>query len=84
MPQEKKAATQAAEQVLEGTLKTSGERKLPYEVLKKNCVKLFHVTTSTFTGATIGKENRTYTVSEMRSIIAKWLKTTIKNKKEVK
>ena len=30
--------------------KTSDERKFPYEVLKENCVKLFHVTSALLSG----------------------------------
>ena len=58
--------------------KTSDERKFPYEVLKENCMRLFHVTSSTFIGATIGKENGLYSISEMQRLIDEWLKKEVK------
>jgi len=58
--------------------KTSDERKFPYEVLKENCMRLFHVTSSTFIGATIGKENGSYSISEMQRLIDEWLKKEVK------
>lgn len=78
MPKVKNADENAANQVEEKPVKTSDERKFPYEVLKTNCVKLFHVTSSTFIGATIGKESGSYTISEMQSIIDSWLKKEVK------
>lgn len=67
-----------AERAAEEPAKTSNERKFPYEVLKENCMKLFHVTSSTFIGATIGKENRSYSISEMQRLIDEWLKKEVK------
>lgn len=67
-----------ADRVAEEPAKTSDERKFPYEVLKENCMKLFHVTSSTFIGATIGKENRSYSISEMQRLIDEWLKKEVK------
>ena len=67
-----------AAQATEGSVETSDERRLPYEVLKENCMKLFHVTSSTFAGATIGKENGSYSIAEMRHIIEVWLKKEVK------
>lgn len=64
--------------------KTSAEPKFPYAVLAANCVKLFGVTSSTFTGATIGKENGEYTKSEMKSIIDAWMKKPINMKEDKK
>ena len=58
--------------------KTSDERKFRYEVLKENCVKLFHVTSSTFIGATVGKENGSYSIAEMQHLIDEWLKKEVK------
>ncbi len=65
-------------QAAEEPAKTSDERKLPYDVLKENCMKLFHVTSSTFAGATTGKENGSYSIAEMRHIIEVWLKKEVK------
>lgn len=69
-----KAGGQAAEE----PMKSSGERKFPYEVLKKNCMKLFGVTSSTFVGATADMEKEEYGIEEMRSIVGKWLKKEVK------
>ena len=67
-----------AAQATEESVKTSDERRFPYEVLKENCMGLFHVTSSTFIGATIGKENGSYSISEMRRLIDEWLKKEVK------
>ena len=67
-----------ADRAAEEPAKTSDERKFPYEVLKENCMRLFHVTSSTFIGATIGKENRSYSIAEMQRLIDKWLKKEVK------
>ena len=67
-----------AAQATEESVKTSDERKFPYEVLKENCVKLFHVTSSTFIGATVGKENGLYSITEMQHLIDEWLKKEVK------
>lgn len=84
MPKGKDADRNAANQAAEEPVKSSGEgeRKFPYEVLKANCMKLFHVTSSTFIGATAGKEKGTYSVPEMKSMVDSWLKKSIK--KEVR
>lgn len=78
MPKVKSADENAANQAAEEPVKTSDERKFPYEVLKANCVKLFHVTSSTFIGATVGKESGEYTIAEMQSIVNSWLKKEVK------
>ncbi len=64
--------------------KAPGEPKFPYKVLKANCVMLFGVTSSTFIGATIGKESGNYTVAEMKQIIDGWLNKPINLKEEKK
>lgn len=79
MSKGKNADESAANLAVEEPLKISDERKFPYEVLKANCMKLFHVTSSTFIGATIGKENEKYTITEMKCIIDTWLKKEVKN-----
>lgn len=78
MPKGKNADENAANQAAEEPVKTSEERKFSYEVLRKNCVKLFHVTSSTFSGATIGRESGSYTIAEMQSIVDSWLKKEVK------
>ena len=72
------AAENAVNQATEKPAKTSVKRKFPYEVLKANCMRLFHVTSSTFIGATIGKENGSYSISEMQRLIDEWLKKEVK------
>ena len=67
-----------ADRAAEEPAKTSDERKFTYEVLKANCMRLFHVTSSTFIGATIGKENGSYSISEMQRLIDEWLKKEVK------
>lgn len=67
-----------ADRTAEVPAKTSAERKFPYEVLKENCMKLFHVTSSTFIGATVGKENGSYSIPEMQNLISAWLKKEVK------
>ena len=74
MAKRRNVADQAAEQ----PARSSAERKFPYEVLKENCMRLFHVTSSTFIGATIGKENGSYSISEMQRLIDEWLKKEVK------
>ena len=41
-------------------------------------MKLFHVTSSTFIGATAGKEKGKYSVPEMKAMVDSWLKKSIK------
>lgn len=83
MSKGKNADNNTANQAAEEPVKSSGERKFPYEVLKMNCMKLFHVTSSTFIGATAGKENEMYSISDMKKIVDSWLKKSVK-KEEVR
>lgn len=78
MPKGKSADETVANQVVEKPEKVSAQKKFPYEVLKENCMKLFCVTSSTFIGATVGKENGLYSIAEMQSIIDEWLKKEVK------
>ena len=63
--------------------KTEALPKFTVERLRRDCLRLFGVTFSTFDGATYGLTD-TYTVEEMRSIINKWQNTRVipANKKE--
>lgn len=79
MSKGKIAGEAAVNQAVEEPEKVSDQRKFPYEVLKENCMKLFRVTSSTFIGATIGKENGSYSIAEMQNIIDEWLKKEVKN-----
>lgn len=78
MAKKKNAEENVAEREAGEPAKTSAERKFPYEVLKGNCMKLFRVTSSTFIGATIGKENGSYSIAEMKHLIGEWLKKEVK------
>lgn len=51
--------------------------KFPISVLRKNCVNLFGITTSTFDGATFGKTGE-YSVKEMQSMIKEWGEREVK------
>lgn len=54
------------------------ERKFTIETLRKDCVKLFDCTTSTFDGAFYGKEVREYTIAEAKSIVSSWLNKEVR------
>lgn len=51
--------------------------KFSIATLRKNCVKIFGVSSSTFDGATHGIDGE-YTVKEMKSVIDKWHKKEVK------
>ena len=51
---------------------TAQKQKFPVERLAKACRTLFHVSASTFAGATAGMTGE-YTVEEMRKHIDEWL-----------
>ncbi len=51
--------------------------KFSIEKLRKNCMKLFNITTSTFDGAAYGLKGE-YTVSDMKDIITKWQNREVK------
>jgi len=72
------AVNKAAEEPVKSSGERIEERKFPYGVLKENCMKLFHVTSSTFAGATAGKESGAYSISEMKSILDSWLNKKVK------
>nr|DAU59653.1 MAG TPA: hypothetical protein [Caudoviricetes sp.] len=79
-----KTADKAEEKLADTSVENSEERKFPYNVLKSQSLKLFGVTSSTFIGATCGceLENGEYSISEMKSIINKWLNRPIKKEEE--
>jgi len=70
------------------TQQDSGTKKMPRFTiarLRRDCLKLFGITVSTFDGATLDMTEE-FTVEEMRSHIKKWLNkrvTTTPTKKEV-
>lgn len=66
----KKSQATAAETVVSAP-------KFTIATLRKNCLKLFGVTTSTFDGATLGL-NGEYTVEEIKTVIEKWHKKEVK------
>ncbi len=53
------------------------EKKYGLGELRKNCLTLFNVTTSTFDGAASSLSGE-FTVLEMKNIIAEWLKKEAK------
>lgn len=66
------------------TTKTSGntandEIVYEYSQIRKDCLKLFGITTSTFDGATtdINKQN-SYTIQEVQDVINNWLKKEVR------
>lgn len=68
MPVKTKQETAAAEVKTEAA---SASRKFSLDRLRKDCLKLFGVTVSTFDGAAFGLTGR-FTVEEMRARIEKW------------
>ena len=52
-----------------GTL--SEATKFPLETLRRDCMKLYGVTTSTFDGATLGMAGA-YGIEEIRSLLRAW------------
>lgn len=50
--------------------------RFPLEVLRKDCMKLYHVTTSTFDGATSGMTGER-TINEVRDVISAWGKKEV-------
>ena len=72
-----KSKNEKALAVNENNEKTA-EAKFPLEVLKRDCVKLYKVSSSTFAGATASIPDGDYTIEEIRTIISKWLKKEVK------
>ena len=58
--------------------KVTEEKKFQLKELGKNCMKLFHVTSSTFTGATIDLPDGEYSVQEVSEHIKSWLEKEVK------
>lgn len=57
--------------------KTEKEQKYSIETMKKACITLFGVSTSTYIAATYNLKGE-YTVSEMKKHIDNWLKEEVK------
>lgn len=68
MPDKKESETKAV----------TKEMKYAKEELRKACVKLFGVTSSTFAGATADLPDGDYTVSEVKEHIKAWLEKEVK------
>lgn len=68
MPDKKESETKAV----------TKEMKYAKEELRKACVKLFGVTSSTFAGATADLPDGDYTVSEVKEHIKTWLEKEVK------
>ena len=56
---------------------TVTETKFTLEKLAENCLQLFNVDSCVFAGATAGLSGE-FTVSEVKNIIASWLKKEVK------
>lgn len=54
------------------------ETKFPLDTLRRDCVKLYKITSSTFAGATASLPDGEYTIEEVRTVIDKWLKKEVK------
>lgn len=54
------------------------EKKFQLEELRKECLKLFGVTSSTFAGATADLKGNEYSVSEIKQHIETWKKKEVK------
>lgn len=54
------------------------EKKFPLEEIRKKCMKLFHVTTSTFAGATADLPDGDYSIQEVQEHIKAWLEKEVK------
>lgn len=55
-------------------------KAFPLSVLRKECRKLFDVSTSTFDGATCQlDQNQEYTVEEIKNTIEKWKGRSVKD-----
>ena len=68
---DKKAMEQpAAEEVTE-------EKKFSLEEIRKSCMKLFHVTSSTFAGATADLPDGEYSIQEVQEHIKAWLEKEV-------
>ena len=52
------------------------DAKFPLETLRKDCVKLFGITSSTFDGAMYGKTGE-FTIADAASIINDWKKGVV-------
>lgn len=64
-----------AEPVVE---KVTEEKKFQLDELRKNCMKLFHVTSSTFAGATTDLPDGEYSLQEVNKHIKAWLEKEVK------
>ena len=71
-----KNAEPAAEEKPAPAPSTTPAAKFPIERLRRDCAKLFKVTTSTYDGATYGLKGE-FTVEEMQNHIKKWLNTPV-------
>lgn len=54
------------------------EEKIQLEELRKECIRLFGVTSSTFAGATADLDGSEYSVSEIGQHIETWKKKEVK------
>ena len=53
------------------------EKKFSLEEIRKSCMKLFHVTSSTFAGATADLPDGEYSIQEVNEHIKAWLEKEV-------
>lgn len=72
MANKTKQETAAPEVLATKQTPTAVSPKFPLSRLRKDCLRLFGVTVSTFDGAAFGLAGQHFTVAEMRDRIDKW------------
>lgn len=53
------------------------EKKFSLDEIRKSCMKLFHVTSSTFAGATADLPDGEYSIQEVHEHIKAWLEKEV-------
>ena len=76
MAKEKFTGNAAAEVTETPAAKVEKVAKFPIETLRKDCVKLYGISTSTFDGAMFGKSGE-YSIEEARTLIENWKKEVV-------
>ena len=67
-----------SEKTVAAAVAKKAETKFPLDTLRKDCVMLYGVTSSTFTGATMNLPDGAYTIEEVRTVVKDWLKKEVK------
>lgn len=66
------------EKTVAATVTKKAEPKFPLATLRKDCVRVYGISSSTFAGATMDLPDGEYTIEEVRAVINKWLKKEVK------